>query len=50
MECACVGQTGGAMQAFLKGTSVQSSKLQKDKGAPGTSTEKRVRPVPWVEK
>ncbi|CAL8347930.1 replication factor C subunit 4 [Gadus morhua] len=38
------------MQAFLKGTSVQSSKLQKDKGAPGTSTEKRVRPVPWVEK
>ncbi|CAL8255797.1 unnamed protein product [Merluccius merluccius] len=42
--------TSGAMQAFLKGASAQTSKVQKDKAAPGTSTEKKARPVPWVEK
>ncbi|KAM4628823.1 replication factor C subunit 4 [Polymixia lowei] len=38
------------MQAFLKGASVQATKPQKDKAAPGPSTEKKPRPVPWVEK
>ncbi|KAJ8418839.1 hypothetical protein AAFF_G00003380 [Aldrovandia affinis] len=37
------------MQAFLKGTSGQSTKAQKDKAA-GTSGEKKPKPVPWVEK
>ncbi|XP_012697693.1 replication factor C subunit 4 [Clupea harengus] len=37
------------MQAFLKGTSSQSIKLQKDKAA-GSSGEKKPKAVPWVEK
>ncbi|KAJ8374290.1 hypothetical protein SKAU_G00048700 [Synaphobranchus kaupii] len=37
------------MQAFLKGTATQSIKPQKDKAA-GTSGEKKVKAVPWVEK
>ncbi|KAG7257866.1 hypothetical protein CRUP_003880 [Coryphaenoides rupestris] len=32
------------------GRFVQSNKVQKDKAAPGSSTEKKARPVPWVEK
>lgn len=38
------------MQAFLKGASVQATKPQKDKAVAGTSTEKKAKPVPWVEK
>ncbi|XP_034036248.1 replication factor C subunit 4 [Thalassophryne amazonica] len=38
------------MQAFLKGTAVQASKLQKDKATAGPSTEKKTKPIPWVEK
>ncbi|XP_056133464.1 replication factor C subunit 4 [Lampris incognitus] len=38
------------MQAFLKGASVQATKPQKDKAAPGPSTEKKAKSVPWVEK
>ncbi|KAM3876450.1 replication factor C subunit 4 [Diretmus argenteus] len=38
------------MQAFLKGASAQATKPQKDKAAAGPSTEKKARPVPWVEK
>ncbi|KAM9385594.1 replication factor C subunit 4 isoform 1-T2 [Pholidichthys leucotaenia] len=40
------------MQAFLKGATIQTSKPQKDKpaAAAGSSSERRVRAVPWVEK
>merc|ERR1719376_2024558 len=38
------------MQVFLKGSSVQATKPQKDKVVAGTSTEKKAKPVPWVEK
>ncbi|XP_034557642.1 replication factor C subunit 4 [Notolabrus celidotus] len=38
------------MQAFLKGTTVQSTRPQKDKSAAGTSSEKKAKAVPWVEK
>uniref|UniRef100_A0A668AH79 Replication factor C (activator 1) 4 n=1 Tax=Myripristis murdjan TaxID=586833 RepID=A0A668AH79_9TELE len=38
------------MQAFLKGASVQATKPQKDKAAAGPSTEKKAKPLPWVEK
>lgn len=38
------------MQAFLKGATVQTSKLQKEKAVAGSSTEKKVKAVPWVEK
>uniref|UniRef100_A0AAY4EAN7 AAA+ ATPase domain-containing protein n=1 Tax=Denticeps clupeoides TaxID=299321 RepID=A0AAY4EAN7_9TELE len=37
------------MQAFLKGSSSQSTKPQKIKAA-GPSGEKKQRPIPWVEK
>lgn len=40
----------GAMQAFLKGGTVQSTRPQKDKAAAGPSTEKRAKAIPWVEK
>ncbi|XP_075997600.1 replication factor C subunit 4 [Genypterus blacodes] len=38
------------MQAFLKGASLQATKPQKDKAAVGAGTEKKAKPVPWVEK
>lgn len=38
------------MQAFLKGATVQTTKLQKDKASAGSSAEKKVKAVPWVEK
>lgn len=39
-----------AMQAFLKGATVQTTKIQKEKTLAGSSTEKKARAVPWVEK
>lgn len=42
-------EAGGVMQAFLKGATVQTTRPQKDKTA-GPSTEKKARPIPWVEK
>uniref|UniRef100_H2SLF7 Replication factor C (activator 1) 4 n=1 Tax=Takifugu rubripes TaxID=31033 RepID=H2SLF7_TAKRU len=38
------------MQAFLKGATVQAPKAQKEKALAGSSTEKTVKAVPWVEK
>ncbi|XP_041861547.1 replication factor C subunit 4 isoform X2 [Melanotaenia boesemani] len=38
------------MQAFLKGATVQTSRLQKDKTKAGPSGEKKAKAVPWVEK
>lgn len=42
--------TGGVMQAFLKGASVQPVRPQKDKAAAGSSSEKKTKAIPWVEK
>lgn len=38
------------MQAFLKGATVQAPKAPKEKALAGSSTEKRVKAGPWVEK
>ncbi|CAG01152.1 unnamed protein product [Tetraodon nigroviridis] len=38
------------MQAFLKGATVQTTKLQKEKAGAGSSSEKKAKAVPWVEK
>ncbi|XP_054916519.1 replication factor C subunit 4 [Poeciliopsis prolifica] len=38
------------MQAFLKGTTIQTSRPQKDKVTAGPSAEKKANAVPWVEK
>lgn len=46
----CKTQKRQVMQAFLKGATVQTTKLQKEKALAGSSTEKKVKAVPWVEK
>lgn len=38
------------MQAFLRGATVETSRPQKDKAAPGPGSEKKAKAVPWVEK
>lgn len=38
------------MQAFLKGTAAQPIRPQKDKATAGSSTEKKAKAIPWVEK
>ncbi|KAG7515074.1 replication factor C subunit 4 [Solea senegalensis] len=38
------------MQAFLKGATVQSVRPQKDKTTAGSSAEKKIKALPWVEK
>uniref|UniRef100_A0A3Q2XRU4 Uncharacterized protein n=1 Tax=Hippocampus comes TaxID=109280 RepID=A0A3Q2XRU4_HIPCM len=38
------------MQAFLKGTTVQTTRPLKDKFASGSSIKKKAKLIPWVEK
>lgn len=43
-------ESGGVMQAFLKGSTVQTTRPQKDKASAGPSAEKKAKAIPWVEK